>query len=315
MNRRREPDVVVVGGGVVGAACALALAGQGVETMLVEAAAPAPWSRGEPDLRVYAFAADNAALLDTLGAWAPVRETRVQPYRRMRVWDAAGGELAIDADTLGRAELGWIVEHGLLLDRLWARLPAAGVQVRCPARVEALDDDGERVRLRLDDGTQVQARLAVAADGAQSSLRRLAGIEVDTHDHGQRGVVGYVATGIPHEDTAWQRFLPGGPLAFLPFADGHCSIVWSLPDAEAARVLALDDEAFGSELGRAFDRRLDFISRHVRVAAAQSLAQAFKSRVEVLQFLRRVHRASVSSARLRGIELCNFLRHALHAFG
>lgn len=257
MNRGRELDVVVVGGGVVGAACALALAGQGLQTMLVEPSPPVPWSRDKPDLRVYAFAADNALLFDSLGAWASVLAARVQPYRRMRVWDAGGGgELDIDADTLGRPELGWIVEHGLLLDRLWALLPAAGVRLRCPARVEALQDDGDRVRLRLDDGSQVQARLAVAADGAQSSLRRLAGIEVDVHEHGQRGVVGYVATERPHEDTAWQRFLPGGPLALLPFAGGHCSIVWSLPDAEAARVLALDDAAFGRELGRAFDRRL-----------------------------------------------------------
>ena len=254
---RRPLDAVVAGGGVVGAACALALADQGLETMLVEAAAPAPWSRERPDLRVYAFAADNATLLGELGAWASVQGARVQPYRRMRVWDAAGGgELDIDADALGRSELGWIVEHGLLVDRLWARLGAAGVQVRCPARVEALDDDGDRVRLRLDDGSQLHARIAIAADGAGSTLRRLAGIEVDTHDHGQRGVVGFVASERPHQDTAWQRFLPGGPLAFLPFADGNSSIVWSLPDIEATRVLALDDAAFGKEVERALDLRL-----------------------------------------------------------
>ena len=196
-------------------------------------------------------------LLDGLGAWAAVRAARAQPYRRMRVWDAAGGgELDIRADALGRSELGWIVEHGLLLDRLWARLGAAGVQLRCPARVESLDDDGERVRLALDDGSQVHARLAIAADGAQSTLRSLAGIEVDTHDHGQRGVVAYVSTARPHEDTAWQRFLPGGPLAFLPCADGNSSIVWSLPDDEAARMLALDEAGFEAALARAFDRRL-----------------------------------------------------------
>ena len=268
--RRGEFDVVVVGGGVVGAACALAMAGRGLETLLVEAAAPPPWQREQPDLRVYAFAADNAALLDELGAWKAVRESRVQPYRHMRVWDAAGGgELDIDADALGRRELGWIVEHGLLLDRLWALLPAAGVQVRCPARVSALDEagtTGERVRLRLDDGSSVQARLAIAADGAQSTLRALAGLQVDAHDHGQRGVVGYVATERPHEATAWQRFLPGGPLAFLPCADGTSSIVWSLPDAEAARVLQLGDDAFGDALTRAFDARLG----HARPVSARA---------------------------------------------
>ena len=218
-------------------------------------------SRERPDLRVYAFASDNVALLDDLGAWAPVRAARVQPYRRMRVWDAGGGGiLDIRADALGRAELGWIVEHGLLLDRLWARLDATGVERRCPARVEALDDDGERVRLRLDDGSALQARVAIAADGAASTLRQLAGIEVDVHEHGQRGVVGYVRSERPHEDTAWQRFLPGGPLALLPCADGSCSIVWSLPEAEAGRVLSLDDAGFGRELTQASDRCLGALS-------------------------------------------------------
>jgi 2-octaprenyl-3-methyl-6-methoxy-1,4-benzoquinol hydroxylase len=258
MNRRGLLDVVVSGGGVVGAACALALARRGLDVALVEGAMPAPWRADAPDLRVYAFAADNAALFERLDAWAGVRDARVQPYRRMRVWDAAGGgELAFDADAFGRRELGWIVEHGLLLDRLWAKLADAGVRVHCPARVAALEDEGDDgVVVRLDDGDRLRARIAIAADGARSTLRELAGIEVERHAYGQRGVVGYVSTARPHEDTAWQRFLPGGPLALLPFADGRCSIVWTLPDDEAARVLALDDDAFGSELTRASDARL-----------------------------------------------------------
>jgi 2-octaprenyl-3-methyl-6-methoxy-1,4-benzoquinol hydroxylase len=260
MSRRGGVDVAVSGGGVVGAACALALARAGLEVALVEGSPPSPWQRDRPDLRVYAFAADNAALLDGLGIWSAVRGARAHPYRRMRVWDAAGGgELAFDADAFGRSELGWIVEHGLLLDRLWAALPAAGVRVHCPARVAALEqgDAGtDGVRLQLDDGTRLQARIAIAADGAQSTLRELAGLEVDRHDYAQRGVVAYVATERPHEDTAWQRFLPGGPLAFLPCADGSSSIVWTLPDADAVRMLALDDAAFDRELTQAFDARL-----------------------------------------------------------
>ena len=252
MNRRARTDVVVVGGGVVGAACALALAKLGLEVALVEGREPLRWSADAPDLRVFAFAPDNAALLDGLGVWDSVRTARAQPYRRMRVWDAAGGdELRFDADALGRTQLGWIVENALLVDRLWAALPAAGVQVRCPARVEAMEQDADGVTLRLDDGTRIDARLAVAADGGDSTLRRLAGLEVAAHDYAQRGVVAFVRTGEPHEDTAWQRFLPSGPLAFLPFADGLSSIVWTLPDAEAERVLALDEATFGRELTQA----------------------------------------------------------------
>ena len=94
MKSRARLDVAVAGGGVVGAACALALAHRDLDVALVEAGTPAAWSAQTPDLRVYAFAPDNAALLDGLGVWRGVAAARVQPYRRMRVWDAAGAALA-----------------------------------------------------------------------------------------------------------------------------------------------------------------------------------------------------------------------------
>ena len=257
MSRRRRLDVAVVGGGVVGSACALALAALGLEVALVEGVEPPRWQPQQPDLRVYAFAADNADLLQQLGLWRDISAARAQAYRRMRVWDAAGGgELAFDADALGRRELGWIVEHGLLVDRLWAALPVAGVQVHCPARVEVVSQDADGVRLQLDDGARLDARLLIAADGAESTVRTLVGLPVVRHDYAQRGVVAYVSTERAHEDTAWQRFLPGGPLALLPCADGSSSIVWTLSDTEAVRVLALDDDHFNAELTRAFEARL-----------------------------------------------------------
>jgi 2-octaprenyl-3-methyl-6-methoxy-1,4-benzoquinol hydroxylase len=260
MKRRGQIDVAVVGGGVVGAACALLLAREGLEVVLVEGREPPRWSPSQPDLRVYAFAPDNAALLEEAGVWNAVRDAHAQPYRRMRVWDAAGGdELRFDADALGRTQLGWIVENALLVDRLWAALPAAGVQLRCPARVEAMEQDDTGVVLRLDDGSRLDARLAVAADGADSTLRRLARLEVSAHDYAQRGVVAFVRTEKPHEDTAWQRFLPSGPLAFLPFTEGRSSIVWTLPDDEAERLLSLDDAAFGRELTLAMGGQLGVV--------------------------------------------------------
>ncbi len=256
MNRRRL-DVAIVGGGVIGAACALSLTALGLEVALVEGREIPPWSAPHPDLRVYAFAPDNAALLEETRIWSSVSSARAQPYRRMRVWDAAGGgDLVFDADALGRDQLGWIVEHGLLVDRLWAALPAAGVRLYCPARVETMEQDEAGVRLRLEDGTRLEARVAIAADGADSTLRALAGVEVSTRDYGQRGVVAFVETEKSNEATAWQRFLPSGPLALLPFAQGRSSIVWTLPDAEAERVLTLDDAAFDRELTNASEGRL-----------------------------------------------------------
>ncbi|HWI24595.1 MAG TPA: FAD-dependent oxidoreductase [Lysobacter sp.] len=269
MSRRMRLDAVVVGGGVVGGACALALAQQGLDVALLESREPPRWLPTQRDLRVYAFAPDNAALLDGLGVWAPVRDARVQPYRHMRVWDAAGGnELAFDADAFARTELGWIVEHGLLVDRLWSALPRAGVRVQCPARVVGIELHEDGAKLRLEDDGTLDARLVIAADGADSSVRRLLDIEVDAQDYAQKGVVAYIRSELPHARTAWQRFLPGGPLALLPFADidgahprGHCSsIVWTLPAADAERVLALEAEAFNRELTAASGGKLGVLA-------------------------------------------------------
>ncbi|MGV8941622.1 MAG: FAD-dependent oxidoreductase [Lysobacter sp.] len=263
MSRRGMLDVVVVGAGVVGSAAALSFARQGFQVGLVEGREPARWQHQTPDLRVFAFAPDNAALLAELGVWEAIVAARVQPYRAMRVWDAAGGgELAFDADRLGRRELGWIVENGLLVDRLWHAAMAAGVQRHCPDKVVGLDarctpDEGS-VTVELASGGRLRTRLVVAADGADSQLRTLAGIDAPRHDYHQRGLVAFVEHELPHQATCWQRFLPGGPLAFLPFADTddgrpRSSIVWTLPETEAVRLLAVDEGAFLLELERAFD--------------------------------------------------------------
>lgn len=279
MSRRARLDIIVVGGGVVGATCALALAGLGLEVALVEGREPARWSPQAPDLRVYAFAPDNADLLQRCGVWQAVRDARAQPYRRMRVWDAAGGgEVRFDADALGRDQLGWIIENNLLVDRLWSALPAAGVHLHCPARVEALEQEGSSIRLRLDDGTRLEARLAIAADGADSTLRELAGLQVSAHDYQQRGVVAFVDTELPNQATAWQRFLPTGPLAFLPFAESQSSIVWTLPNAQAERVLALEDAEFNRELGNAFEARLGevrVVSKRAAFPLRRQLAESY----------------------------------------
>lgn len=287
MSRREMFDAIVVGAGVVGAAAALGLARDGMHVALVEACEPPRWNADAPDLRVYAFAPDNAAQFDALGVWRSIRDTRAQPYRAMRVWDAAGGgELAFEADAFGRRELGWIVEHALLVDRLWQALPAAGVDMYMPDRVVTLAQDEQSVTLELDSGLRLRGRLVVAADGAESPVRALAGIDAPSHDYGQRGLVAFVETERPHEQTCWQRFLPGGPLAVLPFVDGaaggeagRCSsIVWTLPAAEAGRLLAVGEAAFRDEFERALGGRLGralSVSRRVAFPLRRQLADRY----------------------------------------
>ncbi|HEY6985206.1 MAG TPA: UbiH/UbiF/VisC/COQ6 family ubiquinone biosynthesis hydroxylase [Rhodanobacteraceae bacterium] len=263
MSRRAALDVVVVGAGPVGATLALGLARDGFDVALVEARAPKPWlAEDEIDLRVVALAPDARALFEDLGIWPTIAASRIGPYRRMRVWDAgAPGELAFDAAQSGDAALGWIVENKLIQHALWTAIGAqSGIRLLCPAEVADVASGDETVVATLADGTRLSARVLVAAEGAESVLRAKLGIDCENRDYAQRGVVAHVSTERPHEQTAWQRFVPGGPLAFLPLGDARSSIVWSLPDAEAERVLALDDAAFREALGCAFDFRLGRIT-------------------------------------------------------
>jgi 2-octaprenyl-3-methyl-6-methoxy-1,4-benzoquinol hydroxylase/2-octaprenylphenol hydroxylase len=259
-SRRRPPtlDVAVVGGGMAGAATALALARAGFNTALLEARAPAAWdAQAEVDLRVVGLAPSSVALLDDLDVWTSIRGARAAPYVHMHVWDAeSGATIDFDAASEGRNLLGHIVENSLVQWTLWQALQSAGVRVMCPAEVTAFEAREDRIQLELAGGETLSASLLVAADGAASPLRRLAGIGTRGRDYAQRAVVAHVTTERPHQATAWQRFLPGGPLALLPLADGRSSIVWSLPEAEARRVLALDEPAFLDELGVASDFRL-----------------------------------------------------------
>lgn len=243
---------------MVGAACALALARRGFSVALLEAREPSAWKADDPeDLRVIALAPSSARLLADVGVWPAIRAARVSPYRRMHVWDAASGaELEFDAARTGRAQLGWIVENKLVAKTLWDATEAAGVRRMCPAQVASFAQRDERVVLELEGGDALSAAMLVIADGAGSRLREQAGITVRGRDYHQRAVVAHVATERPHEHTAWQRFTGEGPIALLPLSDGRSSIVWSLPEARAREVLALDDAAMCDAVGVASDFRL-----------------------------------------------------------
>ena len=259
MSLRNTYDVAVVGAGMVGAALALALAREGFEVAVIEPRPPAAWrSEDEVDLRVVALAPSSVELFERVEVWKSIAAARAGAYRRMCVWDAlAPGELGFDAADSGAATLGFIVENRLIQYVLWQALQAQdNVSLHCPARVISTAADGQRRNLVLDDDTTLAARLVVAADGANSALRTMVGIGTRDRDYQQRAIVAHVSTERTHQRTAWQRFVPGGTIAFLPLSDGRSSIVWSVPNAEADRLLALEDAAFCAELGAAFDFRL-----------------------------------------------------------
>lgn len=240
-------DVVIVGGGMVGAVAACALARGGIKVALLETHEPPRSWPGEPaDTRVSALTKATQNILEMLDAWPGMVERGVCPYRDMRVWDASGhGELHFDCAGTPFPQLGYLVENRVTVAALWdvlAGLPGAVAVV--PAKVVAMTLTESAREIELDDGRRLQAGLVIAADGRDSKLRTMAGIGVTGWDYGQTSIVASVTTRQSHRFTAWQRFLPEGPLAFLPLHNGQCSIVWTLSTETANANLELSDEAF-----------------------------------------------------------------------
>lgn len=261
----QQHDLVIIGGGMVGAALALACRGQGLKIAVIDGQPPQrDWPEGEVDLRVSAISRASQRLLERLGAWARIKELGASVYREMHVWDALGGaSIHFDSADIGEPDLGHIVENRVTRLALWEQLEAAGdVDLYCPARIASMDRieiagaSTGGYRVSLDDGRVLEPRLLVGADGRDSWVRGRLGIATSGWDYGQRAIVANVEPGRWHQETAWQRFLPTGPLAFLPLSDGRCSIVWSAEDRRAEALLALDDAAFIAELEQAFQEKL-----------------------------------------------------------
>ncbi|WP_253451915.1 UbiH/UbiF/VisC/COQ6 family ubiquinone biosynthesis hydroxylase [Halomonas sp. Y3] len=271
-------EVVIVGAGMVGAALACLLGEAGVEVALVDAREalldPEAVGRGQPAMRVSALTPVSQRLLERLGAWEWMAARRVSPYRHMQVWDAEGsGEVSFSADQAGVPILGHIVENDVTLAALERRLRALpSVQLVLGGRVAGLEAaEGEARRVRLADGRCLVAPLVVAADGARSPLRELAGIETRERDTGHRAVVTTVRVARAHGEVARQAFLPTGPLAFLPLClegeSHYCSIVWSTSPEEAERLQGLSPEALGQALAAAIDHRLGEVTVVERTVA------------------------------------------------
>ncbi|MBO9480864.1 MULTISPECIES: FAD-dependent oxidoreductase [Gammaproteobacteria] len=256
-------DVIIVGGGMVGASLALALARSGMQAALVEQQTlqPGSFSMEDPwQPRVSALTEASIKLLNYLDAWEGIVAQRACPYTHMTVWDGEGtGEVEFDAKTLPQKNLGYIVENDVIRNALLQQLASSTVQCFDQQTTLEYKLSGQGGEIVLKNGDVLGAPLLVAADGGESRLRQLSGIPANQKDYKHHALVTTVETERFHHHTARQVFLDSGPLAFLPLQSQgerhYCSIVWSLLPAEADRIEALSDDAFCQELARAFEHR------------------------------------------------------------
>jgi ubiquinone biosynthesis UbiH/UbiF/VisC/COQ6 family hydroxylase len=278
MSTRREHDLIINGAGVVGLSAALGAARAGLRVAVLDQhPIDGHFSATTTDPRVYALAPFSQQWLAALGAWDGVVARRANAYQRMVVWDALGNAtLSFDAAELARPSLGHIVEESALRSALLDALHSTSVELISAVQIESLETAEGRVRLELSNESRLRAKLLIAADGAKSKLRSLLGVEVDAVDFGQSALVATLQPTHGHQNTAWQRFQPGGPLALLPLADGQVSMVWSMPNARADELIKLNEQALAQAITRASDAKLGELtltSRVHRFALTRHLAQ------------------------------------------
>jgi 2-octaprenylphenol hydroxylase len=262
----RDFDIVVAGGGPVGATAAALLARATrtdrvpLRVGVIEPRRPAiPPLDAPMDLRVSAYSRASERVLQAAGAWDAIKAHRFCPYERMRVWHesvpATGkGALVFDAAEVGEPNLGYIIETRVAQGALLDACLEAGAELIVSEFV-SLSIGEDRVQVETSAGS-LTARLVVGADGAASAVRAAIGINARTTGYRQTAIVAVVRTERSHESTAWQRFLRSGTLAFLPLADGTSSIVWSADDELAKSLLAMPPESFARELTTALDGAL-----------------------------------------------------------
>lgn len=254
-----EFDVVIIGGGLVGASLAAALKSSGLKLVLVEGQSSPTVAPDAPDwdARIYAVTPGNARFLEECGAWQRMEMGRVQQVEEMRVFGDRGAELDFSAYQIGAAELTFILESRQMQAALWAGLQQQeNLTLLNPARCAELSWHADAAHLKLADGREIKAKLIVGADGRDSWVRHQAGMAETPTPYHQHGVVANFSTAKPHHGVAYQWFQPDGILALLPLPGKRVSIVWSVSPERSAALLALSHEALCAEVAAASQHML-----------------------------------------------------------
>lgn len=257
-------DIVIVGGGIVGLSFANELIDSDFSVAIIERN-PLKTISEETDCRVSAINRFALQRFEQTGVFASPLAERLCAFEKMVVWDKVGaGQIQFDSAELGVAELGALVENNVLQQMLLDNVTAAdNIHFLCPEeitgidyRTDAVDAKAQNTVVELSSGKKIHCALLVGADGVGSKVREIAAIQRVKKTYQQQGLVCNVTTSEPHQNTAWQCFMPSGPLAFLPLYNGQSSIVWTLDEAKAQQIMALDDEAFKVVLAEAGEFKL-----------------------------------------------------------
>ncbi|MEO8064777.1 MAG: 2-octaprenyl-6-methoxyphenyl hydroxylase [Pseudomonadota bacterium] len=263
----KDWDVVIVGGGMVGASFALALRATRLRVLLIESVSPDSAAQPSFDERTTAIGNGSKQIFESLGVW-PAMAAESTPIRAIHVSDAGRfGVARLDAREQGVHAFGYVVPNRAIGRALWQALrEVPNVTLAVPAQVKGatLRDDGVVLDVVTEVSTErgpervterIRAAVAVAADGAGSVLRASAGIDASVEDYEQVAIVVNAATERPNNGEAFERFTPSGPLAVLPVTGGGYTVVWAVAPARAAELVALDENAFAAELLSAFGWR------------------------------------------------------------
>ena len=268
-------DCIVVGGGMVGAASALALAELGLTVAVIEQTEPQNFTKEQAlDLRVSAISLASQHLLEQLGAWSQVLKWRACPYKRLGVWEDEYAYTEFNANDIEQEHLGHIVENRLIQLSLWQQLKQQrNIELFCPEKIISLSQDEDIATVIMENNT-VSAKLVIAADGANSQVRQLVNIGVTSWDYQQSAMLINVKTELPQQDITWQQYLPTGPVAFLPLSKpslvaenvsvkeeqfGYGSLVWYQQRDEIKRLSALSNQQLQHEVSKVFPKRLGSI--------------------------------------------------------
>ena len=258
MTQSIASDVVIIGASLVGASCAIALHQLGLKVTIIDAkpmdVGTSPASELPLDNRIYALSSANIAWLSRLNVWKNYDQSRAQPIEKMQIWSDAGNEIQLDAFKANALNLGTIIESNQLLSALYQTLDTLDIQ-RLTAKVESIDYTADAAIVQ-GDFPSLQTQLVIAADGAESWVRKNAKIHVTQHDYAQQGVVANFKTTLPHNNIARQWFKGGSVLALLPLPNQAVSMVWSTDNQHADHLMSLTATELASEITRASENTL-----------------------------------------------------------